>query len=225
MSNNCIISLFSKIPSSGPTVMTSGNWFLDPTSSTITGLRWGIGAAPDVPPVIWATTAFAPGVQIGAGPYLFIDPDNVAAGTYKFTYRVGEIGSTCVASATITLTVVNGVTAGTALTGITYCADDITNHNISPLFSGQSAGGTWSGTGVALGPPAWVAANTTFNPSEAPVPAGQTANYTFIYSVTAAGGPHSEDCKGGYCYDNRNFQNYGHKESLRVSWNFTNYYV
>lgn len=201
MTYNCSISLFSRLPSSGPTIMTTGNWFLDPLSDPIASLRWGNGAGPAIPPVTWNTTAIAPGVQIGTGPYLHVDPENVAAGEYLFTYRVGEIGSSCVAEATITLTVVDGVTAGAALTGITYCADDDTDHDVSLLLTGQSTGGTWSGTGPALGPPAWVSANTTFNPSEAPVPSGQTVNYTFIYNVSASGGPHDEDCKGGYCYD------------------------
>lgn len=162
---------------------------------------WGMGTSPSVPPGALSTGSFSPGVQIGTGPYLFIDPDNVPVGTYLLNYKVAT--GACADVAKVTLTVRAGVDAGVALSGITYCADDSNPKNaFSSWLSGSpTPGGTWTGSGAV--PPAWNAGAGTFTPSLAGVVAG-TTNFIFQYNVATptGGGPANDpQCTTGYCTD------------------------
>lgn len=189
----CDISMFNKLTGTG--IDTNGNWF---AGTNIANLNYGAGANASTPPVSFSSGSFSIGNQISSGPYLFINPDSVIAGTYDFEYRVGS--GSCQSSATITVTVVDGADAGTAITGLTWCNDDATAYNLySTLLGGTpDTDGVWTGSGTANAgyddnsTPA-DPTDDTFQPSLAGVTSG-SQNFTFIYTVNNGG--------DGNCTDN-----------------------
>jgi hypothetical protein len=100
-----------------------------PTAGSIANLKIGYGTSAVVGPASYTNGTFAPGAWISgnsqpAGPFLWIDPDNVTAGTYYLAYAVGgTTPGSCTDISIFTLTVVPGVDAGIVPSAQTFCAD------------------------------------------------------------------------------------------------------
>lgn len=186
-----------------------------PTATTITSLLYGQGAGINTPPASYTSGTFAPGAAIGSGPFLWIDTDNVTAGTYYLAYVVGPPGG-CQDISIFTLTVQNGVDAGVTPAAQTFCADDNTNHNVFSLIggsptapcatqvnppNGQRPCGVFSGT--ATSGAQWNGTTFTFNPSLAGVTSG-SQTFTVVYTAMAPA-PFDFDCQSGYCLDEISF--------------------
>jgi hypothetical protein len=239
---SCFINLFAKIPAgSGLTITGGGTWSMSPspengpannvsgirtiftTGSSLTGPQQealvasvpaSFGATAAITSTTTVTTALA---NVASSQYLWIDPASIPAGVYKFRYTVSA-GATCSDSADITVTILDGVEAGSAVT-MNLCSDDA---NVYPLFNflptaasgnivppshGPCPGettttpcGTWTTTVTSAG---YNATNKTFQPSLVVFPVGSNEiTFTFTYTVAYPSAVGTDGgCTGGYCSD------------------------
>ena len=236
----CAISLLSRITVPvGQTLDTSGNWRMassaevlalpgSPTAIPITNLLFGYGTSAVLPPASYTTGTFSPGNWISsggtpAGPFLWIDTDNVAAGVYYLAYVVGSTApGSCQDISIFTLTVLDGVDAGVAPAAQSWCSDDTTAYNLFNIIdaatpgtsltppcatqtnppNGQRPCGIFSGT--AISGAKWDPVNFTFTPSLAGVTSG-SQTFTVVYTTAVSNGGYDSSCLTGYCIDEISF--------------------
>lgn len=194
----CAINLFDYI--TGTNVSNTGTWQFTSTTGSGPNVTLNVDGAGDA--------VYAPDAQVGAGNNPGVDFNSTETGVVTFTYTVtGDQGGGCTDTATLDITVVNGVTAGVSYS-ITVCSNTNQEYNLYSFLTGGTDGtstgaepvslpggtvtGSWSGDVGASGYTAGTADidDDTFNPN------GVTNGvYTYTYSVAQTGAESCENCQ------------------------------
>ena len=131
------------------------------------GGTWATSGSPVAPPSNFFSVAG------------LLDPTNLAAGTYSFTYTVSA-PPCATASNTVSVTISDQPDAGTG-SSVTVCNDNTASISLAGLLTGEDAGGTWSASGSNPAGGTFNAGAGTFAPT-----AGNSGTYQFTYTLSAA---------------------------------------